>query len=137
MFGLTYMMPKTGNTTATEKAIDSSENDSSLKSWALDFQDFVNLLLDTTLDYTGQEMTDKGIGINTEFRSFLMDLEPKYILEAAKAKILPNEVVFEEFKRRGIIKDEWDWAEVLLMLEQQEQSSVSLGSLSGGIFDQG
>ncbi len=83
MFGLTYLMPKTGNQTATERAIDSSENNSALLGWALIFQDAVNLALDYTGKYCGHDEGSNGsVVINTSFKDALSDQDYRILIES-------------------------------------------------------
>ena len=125
MYGLTFMMPKTGSGTATERAIDSSENDSSLKSWALSMEDALNKCIQITADYLGKEGTeDSSISINTEFKSFLMGAEASLLLEAADKNIIPKAIVVEEFIRRGILKEDTDPLELEVMLNKERMESM-------------
>lgn len=41
LYGLQLLQPKTGAITATESMRDAEENNSTLKAWALQFQDFL------------------------------------------------------------------------------------------------
>jgi len=126
LFGLSLMLPKTGNTTATERALDSAENDSTLKSWALALQRGINECIEITADYLQIEREKAGtISINTEFKSFVMGVESKLLLDAADKNIIPKAVVVDEFIRRGILKEDTDPLELETMLEKERQQSMS------------
>jgi hypothetical protein len=125
LFGLTVMMPKTGSGTATERAIDSSENDSSLKSWALSFEDGLNECVKITADYLQIDRAKVGtLSINTEFQSYLMSAEAQILIDAKDKRILPKAVVIEEFIRRGIIKEDSDPIEIEKMLEKELEADM-------------
>ncbi|MCK4776976.1 MAG: DUF4055 domain-containing protein [Actinomycetia bacterium] len=122
MYGLTYMMPRSGSITATERAIDKSENDSALKAWALSWQDGINNAVKMTADHLGIVSDDlPEVTVNIDFKSFLADQEAKILMEAKEKGIIPRAIVVEEFIRRGIIKDDTDLVELEAMLEKERQ----------------
>jgi len=125
LFGLTVMMPKTGSGTATERAIDSSENDSSLKAMALSFEDGLNEAVQVTADYLKIDKEKAGmVFINTEFQSYLMSAEAQILIDAKDKRILPRSVVIEEFMRRGIIREDSDPIEIERLLEKELESDM-------------
>lgn len=131
MFGLTLMIPKTRNITATEKTIDSNENDSSLLNWTRIAEDGFNTAIQYMNDIVGNDSTKAGtLDFNKEFRNFLRAEDALIILNAVERNLLPMELMFTEFKRRGIITDEWDLVEIKQMLEQQVQRDTDIGGLS-------
>jgi len=120
MFGLTMMMPKTGTATATERAIDSSENDSALKSYALSMEDGLNEAIKMTADYMQMDREKVGtVSLHTDFQSFLADVEAKILMEAKEKRIIPRKIVIDEFIRRGILKEDSDPIEIEAMLEAE------------------
>jgi len=122
MYGLTYLMPRTGSITATEKAIDKSENDSALKSWALTWEDALNRAIKITADYMNiDESTVPDVSLNVEFRTFMADVEAKILIDAQAKGIIPRILVIEELQRRGIIKEGTDLVELEAMLEKERQ----------------
>lgn len=135
MFGLTYLMPKTGSVTATEKAIDNAENNSALKNFALIFEDALNVAVDYSHRMIGLKEGEGGkVKVNTEFRSFLRDYEAGILIEAEKERILPKRIVVEELRNRGIISTEIDYEELKLELEEERRNDPAMQTLSGGIF---
>jgi len=135
LFGLTYMLPKTGTTTATERALDSSENDSALKSWSVGFENFLDTLVDYTGIWLGNEPGKSGtLTVNKEFRTFLRDVEPRILLEGFVKGLLSKQLVFEEFKRRDLIRSDYDFATLLSELENEARSSINDFSNLGGTF---
>jgi len=137
LFGLTYMMPRSGNVTATERALNTSESDSTLRQWALTFQDFVEQILDYMNRIIGNDPGEAGsVGVNTEFGSILNDLTGQLLVQAFREGVLPREVVIEEFKRRGTIKDDWDFVELIKMLDQ-DMRKRSILEFEGGTSEEG
>lgn len=125
LFGLSLMLSqRTGDVTATEKALNSAENDSALKLWALTFNDFLNL----AVDYTARIMkTESGgkLNINTDFRLSLRNTDASLIIQAFDSGVLPLDVVMEEFKRRGLIKENYDIVEIKAMLEDDARRKIA------------
>ena len=122
MFGLIYMMPQTGNITATQRAIESSENDSALLNWALIFQAGINKALEYTADMLGEDKEKVGsLSINTEFKSLLNDVEADVLIKAFQTGLLPRQIIVDEFTRRGLITDEYDLADIVTMLEDDQR----------------
>jgi hypothetical protein len=125
MFGLTMMMPKTGAQTATERAIDSSENDSSLKSWALSMEDALNEAIRITADYLQIDPDTAGtVDVNTDFQSFMATVEAGVLILAKEKNIIPAKIVIDEFIRRGILKEGTDPLEIDIMMEEELQKSM-------------
>jgi len=117
MWGLQLLMPKTGTITATEKALASGESDSTLKAWALLFKDFIELCLLYTAMYLGKP--DGGsIEINTQFR-WMQTLDAEVLLRGAQFEVLPKQLVFEELQRRAIVSDQYTFADVQRMFDEE------------------
>ena len=141
MFGLTYMMPRTGTMLATERAITKSENDSALMGWALQFEDFLDSCLVTTFKYvsgTDADIKDSGyVKVNTDFSNWLKDMHGQLLISAFENGAIPRRVVFEEFQRRGIVSDEYEFEDLLGMMEEDRRKGmVGAGGIAGGFLDQ-
>lgn len=138
LFGLTFMMPRTGNITATERSLDAAENTSALRSWALGHKDFIENCLDFTYRIAGKEEGKAGsVTVNTEFSRMLRDVSAQILLAGFEKGLLPRQVVFEEFKRRGLVKDEWDFLEVTKMIEKEEMERMPTAGVGGAILGAG
>jgi hypothetical protein len=134
LFGLQLLMPNTGNVTATERALSSGESDSTLRGWALEFNDFV----EQTLLYTAMYLGSKFGGtseVNTDFR-WMQTMDAEVLLRAAQFRILPKQLVFEELRRRGILNSDWDWVEIVDMFDKENMvgspMNINLPGLSVG-----
>jgi hypothetical protein len=108
LYGLQLLMPRTGDITATDRALSSAENDSTLKSWALMFKDAVEQALYFTAQLMGMQGDAGGSAVvNSEFR-LMQAPDADVLLRACIAKALPIRIVIEEFIRRGMISDTID-----------------------------
>ncbi len=140
MFGMRLLIPKTGTVTATQNAIESSENDSTLKAWALALAACVN----TALGFAGmwmdvEENAVPSVTVNTEFH-LLNGMEPTEVMEAVGAGLISKRMAFDELKRRGLIPDKEDWveAQVEILNDARQQQGPSLGAgLAAGMLRQG
>jgi len=130
MWGLQLLMPKTGNITATEKALASGESDSTLKAWGLEFKDFIEQCMVFTAMYLKQE--DGGsVEVNTQFR-WMQTLDAEVLLKGAQLGVLPHRLVFEELQRRAIVSDQYDYNDLVAMFEEQNRGATFT---SGGFGD--
>lgn len=128
LYGLQLLMPKTGRVTATEKALSSGENDCTLKTYGLIFQDF----LEQCIVYTCQWLKLDNPGsviVNTQFR-LLQSADADVLIKAKVANILPRHAVLQEFLYRGIINEDSNLDDIEDWLKEEEEAAVS-SSLPG------
>lgn len=110
LFGLQLLMPRTGDVTATEKALSSAESDSTLKGWAIELKD----ALEQAMVFMGVFMGGNGqapsLVVNTEFRPAVMDdaLVLQGLSDDVKSGFISRETYLAEKKRRGIFADDFD-----------------------------
>jgi len=86
MFGLSLMIGKTGDQTATEKAIDKGENSSALYLWAT----ALNSALQTAVKYTGKYLKKEVKGelkAKDDFSGVLSSQDPALIIQAYQANL--------------------------------------------------
>lgn len=135
MFGLTYIMPKTGNTTATEKAIDSVENDSVLLSQSRLFEDVLNQCLVCTYEYLMIDDPEQqgSLIINKEFKNKLEGFSIDDLIKAGIGGILPKETIVQELINRKAITTEDDVKEIMALLNNELTLSGSIGEFKGSI----
>ena len=135
LYGLRLMSPKSGNVTAFQVRRESAESDSALTRWAMAFQDTLEQALKFTAMWMGQQ-DGPSVVINTEFDQILDDAESQVMIAAVEKGILPKEMVFDELKRRGLVRSDVDWQEAQAMMESdnrmqglaQPQSAAALAS---------
>jgi hypothetical protein len=108
VLGMEVLMPKTGNQTATAKAIDSTEANSQLATMAVCLGDAI----EQALMFTAQFMAgDDGgsVQVNTDFGVTMRNAEDvKALIEARKTKEISRETFWKELKRRGLLMDDFD-----------------------------
>jgi hypothetical protein len=122
VYGLMMLTPQAsvaGNKTATEATQDTTESISQLKAWALSFKD----TFDQGLKYAGMyEQMDVGgepeVEVNTDFQPGL-GLAPAEIIQAVERGLIPKQMAVEEFQRRGLVSDVYDWVEISAMIANE------------------
>lgn len=128
LYGLQLLMPRTGDITATDRALSSAENDSTLKSWALMFQDAVEQALYFTAQWMGMKGDVGGqVVVNSEFR-LMQAPDADVLLRASIAKVLPIRVVVEEFIRRGMISDSIDPVAVEKEMKKEIEEQMKMAA---------
>lgn len=128
MWGLQQLIPRTGNQTATEKAITSAESNSSLGSWATIFETFLEAAYEIMGEYDKENVPEDSLTVNKEFR--IGYIEPQIITAyqtLVDAKILSSSSAFAELKRKGFLSDELDWVEVSAEILNESQNSSLMG----------
>lgn len=139
LYGLRLMAPKSGAVTAFQVRREVLESDSILTRWALAFQD----ALEQALVYVGMwlEQEPPSVSINTEFDVMLDDIESGTLMAAVDKGILPKSLVFDELKRRGLVRSDMDWQEAQAMMEQDARANrlvqpQSAAALASGLLGQ-
>lgn len=125
LYGLQLLMPKTGDVTATEKALGASESDSTLKRWALGLKDCLEQTFTFAGQWVGAEELAPSVSVNTEYH-MLTGVDPATIIAATEKGIIPKEMAFNEFKRRGLLPDDADWQDAEAMFEAQNRQGVAV-----------
>lgn len=104
LYGLQLLQPKTGVITATESNRDAEESNSTLKAWALDFQDFLENCLLYVARWLGQEQ-GPSVVVNTDFASAF---DASFLLELNRAGVLSGESLLGLVKNMGVLPDDFD-----------------------------
>ncbi len=125
IYGLMMLVPTlraSGGKTATQAQQESTESVSQLTDWALSLKDCFDNALKFAAMYEDIEIGDEPeLKINTEFQPG-MGLEPQILVQAVEKGIIPKQVAFDEFKRRGLVSDVYDWEDVKAMIEDDTRS---------------
>ena len=102
--GLAMTTPtSSGNVTATENALNASESNSILKSWAMSLQDSINMALTYTCQYLGVEDVTRAV-INTDYAvDYTANDTFPDVLAMFTSNIIDAETVVAEAKRRNVI----------------------------------
>lgn len=107
-YGAEFLKRQPGNSTATGRALDSSEATSALQDHAIRFTDALNQAIHITGMWLGMEEAGEA-KINTEFgQGQIEDAEVKALLEARKNGDISREAFLGELKRHGVVADDFD-----------------------------
>lgn len=124
MWGLQQLIPRTGSQTATEKALSSSESNSSLGSWVTIYQAVLRRAFEIMAEYEKETLPDDALTVNQEFTIGYLDPEMVSAYQnLVDAGILSAAAAFRELKRKGFISDEMDWLEIASEIVKERQES--------------
>lgn len=107
-YGAQFLKKKSGNQTATARALDSAEATSPLQDYTVRFMDAIANALDITAMWIKEE-EGGSVTISTDFGPEIVenaDLEA--LTDARKRRDISREGWIEEMQRRGAISDEFD-----------------------------
>lgn len=135
LYGLQQLIQRTGNMTATEKAISSAESNSSLGCWVAIFESCLRKAFSFVAEYEKIENFDpEMISINKDFTSGIID--PEMVL--TYLKMVENNVIsaasaFKEIKKKGFISEELDWLDIQAEIdfEKKDKEGKSLIPFGG------
>ena len=71
---------------------------------------------------TMEDELKEKVKVHTDFKSFLRSIEVTALREAWIDGLLPREIVIDELKRRGVIKEDTDFAELMNMLQNERDA---------------
>ena len=118
-YGAEFLKKRSGDQTATARALDSAEATSSLQSAAMVFNDALNTALQLMATWTNRE-TVGTLAVSTEFGPediVAGDLES---LKAARQnRDISRRTYLDELRRRGVLEDEFDYDENEKQLEDE------------------
>lgn len=129
------LMPRTGNTTATAKAIDTAEAASALECMAGDLEDCIEL----ALQYTDRWMSGTGenigsVEVDYDFKLSMQDAKVMDVLIAArKGKDISRIAFLAELQRREILSEEYNAEADQALLDAE---APTLGEIGGGVVDE-
>ncbi|MDT4854602.1 hypothetical protein FQZ97_889140 [compost metagenome] len=114
--------------TATQAEEEAAQELSPLARMAHQFADALAQLLQIFADYK-----DIPEGGHVEMRGnfdadFIPEVALPQLLAMANAGMLSNETLFAEMQRRGVISDEYEWADELERIEAQGPSLGGIGA---------
>jgi len=135
LYGLQQLVPRTGNMTATEKALTSAESNSSLGTWATEFESVLNACFDIAGQFMGKEWPDNGLAVNKEYNFGVADPEElNAILKSNEQGILSAQATFSEFRRRGVYEEHLSWEDMEADLEQEKRDNIDMARMAGAAF---
>ena len=142
LYGLRLLMPRSGNTTATQHTLESAESDSALKRWAKAFKDTLERAFEFTSMWLSVDLHDAaGAKLNDDFVKIFDADQTRVILEAVAAGLMPKEMAYEALRSILPVRDDLDWQEAKAMIEDDQRSSVtgqpaSAATLAAGLLGQ-
>ena len=116
--GMAVLKKRTGSVTATERAIDSSDETSELREASIRFSGFINNCIQSMANWMGEEsagtvsVNTKGLVLNDE-----NGISPEVLLKMVLAKKISHKTFFSELQRRQAISDDLDF--------EEEQKNIS------------
>ncbi len=135
LYGLQQLIPRSGNMTATEKAITSSESNSSLSTWATEFESCLQHALEIMAMFGGAEFPADSVSVNKEFMIGIADpQEIQALLNAQDQGIISAQACFTELRRRGVLDEHISWGDMEADIEKEKQEAIEMASLSGSAF---
>jgi len=135
LYGLQQLIPRTGSMTATEKALTSAESNSSLGTWATEFESILIQSFKIAASFVGKEFPDDGLTVNKEYNFGVADpAELNAILKANEQGILSAQACFTEFRRRGVFQEHLSWDDMEDDMEQEKQDSIDMARMAGAAF---
>ncbi len=135
LYGLQQLIPRSGNMTATEKAINSAESNSSLGTWATEFETTVQAAFEIMGMFGNVGYPSNGAQINKEYNLGVADpQELAVILKSQEQGILSAQATFTEFRRRGVYDEHITWADVEADIEQEQREKSEMNSLASSFF---
>jgi len=118
---------RSGNITATEKALTGAKTGSFLNATAMECQDVLNTALGFMCEMLGVEFKG-GAVVNTDFSLALQNFDTNTLLNAFKLSILDRTTVIDEMKRRGLINENADPVEIAAAIANEGSSFGGIGS---------
>ena len=138
LYGLMMLMPTlraSGGKTATQAQQESAESVSQLMNWAQSFKDCFDQAFKFAAMYEGIEVgKEPEVKLPVDFQPG-MGMEPRTLIEAVEKLILPKQIVFDEFRRRGLVSESYDWEEVLGMMQREAVGPTEMPGQSDDVLD--
>ena len=123
---------RSGDVTATERAMTGAKTGSFLNAVALDLQDVLNSAIEITLEMMGVRQWKGGAVVNTDFSLALQGFDTGTLLNAFKAGILDRTTTIDEMKRRGLVGEDVDPVEVAAAILNEKSSGF--GAMGSSFF---
>ena len=135
LYGLQQLLPRVGNMTATEKAITSAESNSSLGTWATEYEVFANDCFVVAGLFMKVALEPNSVEVNKEYNFGVADPQELLALLAAKeAGVASAKETFVEFRRRGAYNEHTDWDDMKADIEQEKRDNLDMAKLAGSTF---
>lgn len=134
VYGLQLLQPKTGVITATESARDAEESNSTLKAWALQFQDFLENCMVQVANWYGLP-DGPGVVVNTNFGA---GIDISLLLDFYRAGAISRQTMLELARNEGLLPDELDIEGEAELIEREikgGEGPTGIASAAQNLFD--
>lgn len=133
------LLKKTGNATATAKAIDTAENLSMLQAMTLVFSDALEQAFKIAAKWLGLDEKAAGsVKINTDFGLKMDDLTDLASLQWARQNgEISHEQYLLELERRGTLADDFDPEEDQKLLEAEQNKKMADAAFQQSLVTEG
>ena len=138
-FGLSLTDNKVSRETATSRLLDSLEANSTLKNWALNFNDILNNIIECMADYLGKEK--KNLNTTEDISNYVTvnsDINPSFstdsssiLLSSYNNGVIDKENLLMEYKRRGILREEADIENIIQKTKDSQKTKDIQNSQNG------
>ena len=137
LYGLQMLTPALrasgGAKTATQSQQESSESVSQLQNWAQSLKDCFDQAFKFAAMFEGLAAGEEPeVKLPVDFQPG-MGLEPQTLITAVERGIIPKQIAFEEFQRRGLVAESYEWQDVQGMLSRDDVAPASLPPLSNSL----
>ena len=135
LLSLEPMLPRTGNVTATARALDQAEVNSALQSWAANLQDALELAFFYSHRWIGQA-DETPVLVNDDFGLSVQDGQDiEQLIKLRLSGDLSRATLWAELKRRGVLDDELDDDEEAERIAEEGPALGMMGAMESGSAD--
>jgi len=133
LFGLGIEEKRPDRETATSNLLSHISASSTLKNWALNYDDLYNNVINCMMDYMALDKPKENvIKVNTDLIPSVGSTTVQMILESYKEDAIDQETFLIEMKRRGLIRDSADLNEIMKRTEEEKEKKLeSMKSIEG------
>lgn len=127
LLSLEPMLPRTGDATATARALDQAEANSALQAWAANLQDALELAFFYAHRWIGQA-DETPVLVNDDFGLSVQDGQDiEALIKLRMAGDLSRESLWHELKRRGVLDDDMVPEEEMGRIEEEGPALGAMG----------
>ena len=135
IYGLRQLLPNEVEMTATQNTLDSSDSNSSLATWVIEFEDTFNDALRIMGDYMGETLADDVVELNKDYFIGIDQSTLDAIMKSVEMSIASKRMAFEELRRRGIYDSEDTWEDVQAEIEEEQRNNTSFADIGKSILN--
>lgn len=107
ILGLQPLIQRSGNQTATGKAIDTAQSHTAIQAWIRECENFIRMLYESAAKWIGEDLHDDfKVSINNDFGFALNAVQDvKNLIDMRKQNEITPKTFMHELKRRGVLSD--------------------------------